>query len=179
MTEDSRHLLPRYRVANEQQARMRMRAIDRRARKKKRGRGRFKLKEEGRCRLCLRLRKVRPLTRHHLVPLSLGGSWEDDNIVPLCRLCHDAVDANGYGNRLDQLQWRSMLRRVLYHEEISHVRAKLGEEWLEWSYPTMRELADRKLARAVVGMPRGFVTTTQYRRELAEIGKRVASARAS
>ena len=61
--------------------------------------GRSKVEEEGRCRLCLRDQRIRPLTRHHVVPKrwfrsrGLPNSLRDAdaNIVPLCRPCHDLI----------------------------------------------------------------------------------------
>lgn len=33
---------------------------------------------------------------HHIVPHSLGGVTSEENLVPLCSLCHDAIDHAEY-----------------------------------------------------------------------------------
>ena len=40
---------------------------------------------------CISCRKVGPLTRHHIVPRSEGGSDEPANIELLCRECHNRL----------------------------------------------------------------------------------------
>lgn len=42
-------------------------------------------------RRCAYCRKARPLTRHHLVPLSRGGNNLIENILPACRSCNSRV----------------------------------------------------------------------------------------
>lgn len=158
MPEHDEHLLPRFQRQYRHSG-------------KRRGKRRYKL-GEGKCRLCERSAKVRRLTRHHLVPISKGGSWRNENIIPLCRICHTAVDAAGSANRQDRLIWRSMLRRRLLPGEISHVRRVMGEEWLTWEYPTMRQLADRRLDESLVLVPRGKIATRAYRRELGRLTAR-------
>lgn len=120
-----------------------------------RGGGREKLRQEARCRMCLRPRGPetvrewqstldaqhnyigsRPLTRHHLIP----ENWfkfqlrptravrsVDANIVPLCRPCHDEVEHDEESRR--------MLRRVLGSDEIAFVIQLAGEEWFNERYP--------------------------------------------
>lgn len=141
--------------------------VEQRAKKRHTGRN-YKL-NEGRCRLCERSALLRPLTRHHLVPISQGGTWANDNIVPLCAMCHCAVDAQGNGNRQDRLIWRSMLRRRLRDGEISHVRRTMGEQWLAWNYPTRREFANKRLDDSLALVPRGKIATRAYRRELGRL----------
>lgn len=121
-----------------------------------RGGGREKVRQEARCRMCLRPRgpdsrgewvkgtaggKVfaiggRSLTRHHIVP----QEWfkhqppptrairsTDPNIVPLCRPCHDEVELEEEGRR--------MLRRVLGAEEVAFMLQLAGEDWVNAKYP--------------------------------------------
>src|SRR4051812_24797153 len=90
---------------------------------------------EGRCRMCERPWEIRPPTRHHLVPKSEGGTWHQDNIIPLCRGCHDLVDAKANGVR--QLA-RRMLRRLLTPAEVAHAIRCKGEAWLDREYPLKR-----------------------------------------
>lgn len=35
-----------------------------------------------------------PVILHHIKPLSEGGSWDDDNLILVCRTCH--LKAHGY-----------------------------------------------------------------------------------
>lgn len=99
-----------------------------------------KVRAEGHCRMCLRPDKVRPLTRHHLVPQSWfmrqthdkrWRAWRNlaPNIIPLCRPCHDSVE------RWDDLEARRMLRRMLTQEEIAFAWATRGPEWFSRWYP--------------------------------------------
>lgn len=98
-----------------------------------------KVEREGHCRMCRRPSRVRPLTRHHLIP---QGWWKAKgeeigalrnaaaNIVPLCRACHDDVESkNG-------AESRRMLRRVLTQTEIAFVIDVIGHAWLDRRYPS-------------------------------------------
>jgi hypothetical protein len=91
--------------------------------------GRAKVWGERRCRVCC---QPYDLTRHHLVPVSLGGDDVDDNIVPLCgdgtRGCHGLVE----DFRAD---YRHALRLTMAAEEVAYVVAKKGEAWLDRYYP--------------------------------------------
>jgi 5-methylcytosine-specific restriction endonuclease McrA len=49
-----------------------------------------RLKTE-RCVIC----KGKAITYHHIIPKSQGGDWfEEDNLAPLCAVCHDLVHKN-------------------------------------------------------------------------------------
>jgi len=93
---------------------------------------------EGRCRLCLRPKSVRRLTRHHLIPkrrrrrIPLVLINNERNTVPLCRPCHDLVE--------EDLTVRSMLRRRLTVDEEQWVIDVVGREWLNRVYPYWRDL---------------------------------------
>lgn len=101
-------------------------------------RNRYKLAQEGRCRMCERPASVRPLTRHHLVPIRAGGTWRNQNIVPLCRPCHDLIEQPANLARL----WRTMLRGRLTEGEVSHIRRVKGDNWLEHEYPSLHVIAN-------------------------------------
>lgn len=101
-----------------------------------------KMVAEGHCRMCLRPDRVRPLTRHHLVPVS----WfirqpvplrvirnAHANIVPLCRLCHDLVDRAD--DPEERMRARRELRRSLGQAEIAFAIQVIGKEWLDEHYP--------------------------------------------
>ena len=45
--------------------------------------------KRGPCRVCDATSRI--VDYHHLIPRSLGGDDVPDNIVPLCRYCHDLV----------------------------------------------------------------------------------------
>jgi 5-methylcytosine-specific restriction endonuclease McrA len=50
---------------------------------------------------CMACGRRGPLDLHHVVKRSQGGQDTVENIVPLCRRCHDATDApSGRGKRL-------------------------------------------------------------------------------
>lgn len=82
----------------------------------------LKLDAEAACRLCLRTREIRRLTRHRLVPGAYGGSYVADNVIPLCRPCHDLVDNRWLS--AERRQARRMLRAVLWPSEIAHARRR-------------------------------------------------------
>lgn len=95
----------------------------------------------GYCRMCRRSARVRPLTRHHLVP----ESWfmrqplplrkirnAHANIVPLCRPCHDRVDSR---DATEHLPARRELRRSMTQQEIAFAIQVRGRAWLDHAYP--------------------------------------------
>jgi hypothetical protein len=92
-----------------------------------------KMKAEGQCRLCGRLNKgngARELSRHRLVPGRHGGEYVVANVIPLCRRCHDDIEAQ------DPVV-RRMLRPKLWPMEVAHVLRRMpqGEQWFELMYP--------------------------------------------
>jgi hypothetical protein len=99
--------------------------------------GWVKCREEGRCRMCRRPSSVRPLTRHHLVPLSWFRERErfaplrnvDANIIPLCEACHKQIE------RREPAHARVELRRLLYPSEVAFVLQTAGRGWLDLRYP--------------------------------------------
>lgn len=98
-----------------------------------------KFKAEGQCRLCERKASVRPLTRHRIVPGAVGGPYRADNVVPLCRPCHDLVDHRDEDVRVPA---RRMLRVVLWPVEVAYAR-----RWLRGRFDTMYPPAPRPAAR--------------------------------
>jgi len=102
--------------------------------------GRQKVFNEGYCRMCLRHRRVRGLTRHHLVPLAWFARQPlalrsirnaNSNIVPLCRPCHDLVDNEVAEVRVAA---RRELGRSLWQPEIAFAIRIRGPEWLDETY---------------------------------------------
>lgn len=83
-----------------------------------------KLLREGRCRLCP---SRWALGRHHLVPRGQRGDDVDDNLVPLCDVCHDGVE------KLPMA--RSVLRQRLTDAEWAYVVGKVGPERARARYP--------------------------------------------
>lgn len=61
---------------------------------------------------------------HHLVSRARGGDDVEDNIVPLCRDCHEAI------TRRKSMQMQ-MLARSLTDAEYAYVVGKLGEGAME------------------------------------------------
>lgn len=95
------------------------------------------------CRMCLRDHRVRPLTRHHLVP----ESWflrqplalrlvrnAHANIIPLCRPCHDLVDSR---EEREREMARKHLRRSLTQQEVAFAIQVRGLPWLGRAYPLL------------------------------------------
>jgi hypothetical protein len=104
---------------------------------------------EGHCRMCQRPKSVRPLTRHHLVPVRWffgeGTPWRavrnaNANIVPLCRACHDLIEDG-------DLVARGMLGRLLTQQEIAFVIRLRGIQWLSAEYPLREEAVSRESSR--------------------------------
>lgn len=102
-----------------------------------RGKGWIKCREEGCCRMCRRSSMIRPLTRHHVVPLSWFRNRErfaplrhvDANIVPLCAPCHRDIERRTPHARTE-------LRRLLSNVEIAFVIQVAGQQWLDDRYPS-------------------------------------------
>jgi 5-methylcytosine-specific restriction endonuclease McrA len=93
------------------------------------------------CRLCLREEWIRPLTRHHIVPLR----WfvrqgvrvrihrnASANITPLCRDCHDRVESP---DRATRIEARRYLRRSMTQQEVAFAIAVRGRDWFDIHYP--------------------------------------------
>jgi hypothetical protein len=107
--------------------------------------GRSKLREEGRCRLCLRPYWKRPMTRHHLVPKRIFRLYgiqsiirdADANIVPLCSPCHAWVEQ-------PDPEGRRMLRKVLGAAEATFVIRLCGADWFERRYPSSADQSRRR-----------------------------------
>lgn len=100
------------------------------------------------CRMCAREKKIRPLTRHHLVPRAFFAELEQSdprrafvnataNLIPLCRPCHDLVDNR---DEFERTFARRKLRQLLGQAEIAFVIALLGKRWLDEHYPLDRTL---------------------------------------
>ena len=84
-----------------------------------------KVLAEGRCRLC---GARGGLGRHHLVARSQGGSDVDDNLVPLCIVCHEDVERQRH-------EARRRLRLVLRPEEWDYVVGRVGLGRAQARYP--------------------------------------------
>lgn len=53
------------------------------------------------CRLCLSAGKVEPATVvDHIVPLAEGGTHAQDNLMPLCKRCHDTIKTPADNTRM-------------------------------------------------------------------------------
>lgn len=137
--------------------------------------GRQKVFNEAHCRMCLRHKRVRPLTRHHLVPLAwflqrhqVNGETvyvqplgvrqirnANANIIPLCRPCHDLVD---HRDREIRKAARRELRRSLWQPEIAFAIAVRDLHWLDAHYPRISggEIHQREdvLALSIVPAPK-------------------------
>jgi hypothetical protein len=92
-------------------------------------------KLEGRsCRVCVGMLAFDP---HHLVPKGMGGATGDDvadNIVGLCRGCHDLVEAR-------DVRASAVLGERLTDSERAYVIAKKGAWYLESRYGLTEEAA--------------------------------------
>lgn len=101
-----------------------------------------KLSSEQVCRMCERpwvWKRVR--TRHHLVPqswfLGIEGPIREirnanSNLIPLCRECHDDVEAK---SPVIRQAARERLRRRLTQQEIAFAISLRGQSWLDREYP--------------------------------------------
>lgn len=70
------------------------------------------------CRICETL--IGPMELHHLVPRSMGGDDVPDNLVPLCRSCHECVTVRISADLRD-------LAEALTDAEEAYCVGKLGE----------------------------------------------------
>lgn len=87
-----------------------------------------KLLAERECRLCGRPAQ----DAHHLIFRSHGGDDVPENLIPLCRRCHDSIHAS------DRIA-RMSLMLTLRDEERAYVVSKLGDNdhaaaWAERVY---------------------------------------------
>lgn len=76
------------------------------------------------CRLCSATEPFEPLELHHLVPRSAGGDDVADNLVALCRQCHDCVTRRVPADLAD-------LAEGLSDGEYAYCIEKLGEGAME------------------------------------------------
>lgn len=81
----------------------------------------------GPCRVCNGLR-LGGHQLHHLVPRAHLGADTEANLVPLCRVCHDAV------TRRDPFACAA-LRRSLTDAEYAYACERLGETTFDRYYP--------------------------------------------
>lgn len=65
---------------------------------------------------------------HHLVPRAIGGSDTEDNIVPLCRDCHELITER-------DKRFCALLRANLTDAEYAYLLETLGEARTEARYP--------------------------------------------
>lgn len=56
--------------------------------------------------ICVFCRMRRATQIHHDLPKSLGGRDEEDNLSPLCDLCHERVHNQGAKNMIKELSKR-------------------------------------------------------------------------
>lgn len=81
--------------------------------------------KEGPCRCC----KLTGLVEyHHLVPRAIGGSDAEDNIVPLCRYCHQLVTER-------DRRFCALLRANLSDAEYAYAADLLGDARFDDRYP--------------------------------------------
>lgn len=97
----------------------------------------LKFKAEGRCRLCLRPRAVRALTRHRVIPGRIRGPYTPANCVPLCRPCHEMVD---HWDPSIREPARRMLRACLWPSEIGYALGRSAYWFNRWYPRPTREL---------------------------------------
>ena len=89
--------------------------------------GLAKVRSERCCRVC---GLDYGLQRHHLIPRSLMGADRDENIIPLCLLCHEAFE---HGTNRREVAAR--IRAVLTVEEIGYVIGQKSRVFLDSYYP--------------------------------------------
>lgn len=75
-----------------------------------------KVRDEGMCRMCASTDILDPA---HIIPRSLGGGMESNDVVPLCRSCHSEYDAQ----RLDLLPILTREEQVRAVELVGIARA--------------------------------------------------------
>src|SRR5713226_7620310 len=83
------------------------------------------------------------LSDHHLKPRSEGGTDHPDNLVTVCRDCHDEVEgpADGAWERVVQFKEQIKSGRIAKTKE---ERSKEAREWKEKQQEYERELKERK-----------------------------------
>lgn len=53
-------------------------------------------KAEGLCEIC---KKEESYCKHHIIPLSKGGSNREENLIDVCRTCHNAIHPFMHGSK--------------------------------------------------------------------------------
>ena len=52
------------------------------------------------CEMCIKERRLAPVDEvHHILPVSQGGTHERENLMSLCRSCHNKIHINEIGDR--------------------------------------------------------------------------------
>ena len=80
---------------------------------------------------CQRCKSPRFVTVHHIVPRDQGGSDAIENLITLCRECHDEVECSGLYTR----------RQIVYSYDppsLVEVDAPLSTDWHTWVYGAAR-----------------------------------------
>jgi len=70
------------------------------------------------------------LTVHHILPRDEGGTEIPDNLITLCRVCHDEIEECGFKTKLEIIDFK---------RKKSLIRGKIKEEtpaikWQQWVY---------------------------------------------
>lgn len=136
-------------------------------------------KENGRCYCCGK--SNRPLTKDHVIPLSLGGEDIIENIQPLCSECNirkgaSILDFRGslkfQGERKSQNNWYtirhganylgvspSTIRRWVRYDEIPHITGSDGKKYVwikenpeERQKIAVKETIDRLMKNLQMGL---------------------------
>lgn len=87
-----------------------------------------------RCIRCDEQLPMKSLTVHHMIPRCKGGGSNTENLISLCRYCHDIVESNGLQTRADIIGSTS--------NEIDRfeTRGRQTSDWHAWVYGGMKSL---------------------------------------
>jgi hypothetical protein len=76
-------------------------------------------RDKRRCQACRKLLPKRALSVHHILPRSLGGTEDLDNLITLCFSCHDAIE---------ELDLRSAYEIIGYMVDPEKSRLRIQQE---------------------------------------------------
>lgn len=96
-------------------------------------RGEIIKRDGNKCILCNKRPRITPLTVHHIIARRLGGSNHEENLVTLCRECHDEVELQDFTIARDF--WRYIRRwREVYNVEYEEKPEAPVNDYHKWVY---------------------------------------------
>jgi len=82
------------------------------------------------CQACRKRFGKITLSLHHIIPVELGGLNDYDNLILLCKHCHNIIDLN-----INKYKCRSDIEYIFADRKPPKIKEKpIGKDWHSWVY---------------------------------------------